>query len=164
MNETIEKLKKNWVAWAGLDDETHKLLEAIDETQRVTIAMQTNDGIIWPLKGGPFYDDRIYRIHKDYQPEPDTPVFEGYVLCEVHGGRFQSVGDDEWHWIHKAIDFGCVGGVFKEKLGVIMNSLTAFHSEKHDILLHSANLTQLREGFKSATLGWVVFKDDMERP
>jgi len=159
MNRLSENLKENIVVYGELSEGEQACFDKVGIKN-----CEYRDNAGWlPCSGiGSFLSGDTYRIHKDYQPAPDTPVFPGYVLRRVRNGQYEEFpdgADSDWTNLSRAVNCGCVGGVFKEKGGVIMTSLCAFYSEKHDILLHSANDTQLREGFKPATLGWVVFKE-----
>ena len=153
MNEMIDKLKKNTVAWAFLPIEDREMFESLAPEDIVWF----NAGKIWETRRhGSFAVHRVYRIKSAYQPEPDTPVFPGYVLCEVIealGGRWWFVQQDG---MKQCMDYaprlGCVGGVFKEDTKKIWNSLIMWVGDGMWVS-HADG-----DGREPATLGWVVFK------
>jgi len=159
MKDIIKKLKKNLAVYHRLTQEEQAVYDAIPSEYKLYM----DSFGAWVMADSGQIPTNRYRIHEDYQPKPDTPVFPGYVLHEAFeatsGKWWFKKQDGRKEGIEYAIGYGCVGGVFKEKDGVIMNALLAFYSQKHDILLYSVTITELQEGFKPATLGWVAFKE-----
>ena len=81
MNQ-IERLKENDLGFYALPVEDQEFLTKILERKQSDIVRRS--GADWAVKCNyKLLDQGIYRIHHDYNPEPDKPVFLGYELCEV---------------------------------------------------------------------------------
>ena len=88
--EIIEQLKSNLSEWQELSDE---LQNALKVTGVVNIQLLTSDGSwigSWIGKPSPLFNDgKIYRLHPDYQPEPEI------VECQIKNYNEQG----EWCWL-----------------------------------------------------------------
>ena len=118
-----------------------------------------------------------YQLKSDYQPQPDTPVFEGYVLCEVKededgwikfdchgimGDRLPVPDDDPLVPIDMAPRFGCCGYVPKEKIRnehIMLNAPFCYVDRTLNYWSVELTKQELKVGYIPATLGWVAFKE-----
>ena len=163
MKERIERLKKNRVPWRWLCADDQQFIAELLDAQ--IVVLDCDD--VWIEKCQRFAGRKIYRIHEDYNPEPDKPVFPGYVLCEVIPQMKHCVGQKGFIFngeypLNEAVNFGCGGYVFKERLDVLWDSPIAF-IDKGGAMYAQGNVQSLRlDGVKPATLGWVVFKEEKE--
>lgn len=103
----------------------------------------------------------VYRIHKDYTPEPKKPVFDGYELCEVKVQDETKLRYVEYWgkivFLRDVLDFGCCGYVFKENRAQMFNSPLMFLCGDDGVLCY-----QLHDNSKPATLGWVAFRSEQK--
>ena len=151
----IGKLKKNVTVHGELSDEERACFAKVGKEN---CEYRGGDG--WEGAAhissliGVFGLPSTYRIKADYQPEPATPVFEGYVVVEA-GWKSDT---EQIIKNYQGNDQQFDGYVFKEWPDSRFNVPIMF-------IGHSGGYAyEGREGFKPATLRWVVFKDDKEKP
>jgi len=159
MNQ-IDRLKENDLGFYALSVEDQDFIRVIIKENPASIIYRMETG--WASKDNDaLWLADVYRIHKDYQPEPNKPVFEGYELCEVKFDyfgnserHFRFQRDDNWYVLDFAPRYGCCGYVFKERLEEMRDSPMGWVSEHGVFTAYHRN-----EGdFKPATLGWVCFR------
>ena len=165
MTEIIEKLKKNLCVRCRLSKEEREVMDAVPDADML---MLDPDGE-WVIPAHRTLNYNRYRIAEDYSPEPETPHFPGYVLCKVEikeeTGLIRyhdpSVG---WACLSIATDYGCVGYVPIEKIGGMWRIFTywpVWVNGKGD-WINWVDEDYIEDGYKPATLGWVVFKENQE--
>lgn len=109
-----------------------------------------------------------YQIISSYQPEPDTPVFPGYVLCEVKPDsrgwlRFYTPTGTE-HWtLDVAPRLGCCGYVPKEEIGgdfTMVNNPVFYVDKKRTCWSDLLKGGMAENGWSAGVLGWVCFQEE----
>ncbi len=156
MREMIERLKKNETVFGELDTEDKQCIRKAGITNCEVRGLHH-----WskPLEAG-LLNSQTYRICKDYQPEPDTPRFPGYVV--VIAGWDSDI--EKIIKNYKGIGKQFAGYVFKERIEGIYSYPVAWWKEHSSGNLIASQICQedIEDGFKPATLGWVVFKEVKE--
>ena len=154
----IERLKKNRVLWKWMTEDERKFMRGLLDVEIMVFDCDDT----WVPKRQFFSEGKVYRVHKDYQPETSTPAFPGYVLCKVDldaGMYRQTNGCDQD--LHKVVSYGCVGYVPKERVGGrwwLFSHWPLWVRNKEDGWACSVDENDMKD-FKPATLGWVVFKE-----
>ncbi len=160
--DQIKRLQGNDTGFYALSESDKKLLHLILRTKPGQIVFCSGcSGSVWTDREGTenLYDSLIYRIHRKYKP--DTPVFEGYVLCEVLPAApagnitFRHFNGNAIS-LHKAITFGCCGYNYKEAPSNLIESNVAFVSPE-GILVPTVTAVEIEYGYKPANLKYVVF-------
>ncbi len=156
--EQIERLQETLAEFQYLLKGDQEFLTALD---RKYVEYLLGDGTYVGKSSAFLLPETRYRIHRDYKPEPDTPVFPGYVLCEVkqdEDGLFCfNHGDGKQYtaYIFHAPNLGCCGYVFKENSRTMFNNPGMFVK----VTNHASFSTQWYSGYEPATLGWVAVKE-----
>ena len=159
MSEQIERLKENLMRISRMPQSDVLFLKSIPLDSLVFLGWSSGtwDG---PSTSYDFVSSGIYRIHRNYTPAPEKPVFEGYELCEVFVdsmGMFKYyAANGTEHYIDCAPVYGCYGYVFKEDTSRRFNSPIMFVNERGHFN------TECLNGYKPATLGWVAFKEEQK--
>lgn len=86
MNDLIERMKKNERTYCFLDKQEKGALKVADKSKMVEVVfMGVGCSPDWGGKAPnePFNLLYTYRISPDYQPEPEIPVLEGYMLEKI---------------------------------------------------------------------------------
>jgi hypothetical protein len=163
-DEQIKRLKENLCEQQFLHPSDVKLIVAAGLENLVSLA----PGGGWHSPKG-IWPDKIYRIHRNYTPAPDVPVFDGYELCEVTEDgdgliKFKCLeedklpldGDGDLMPIDMAPRFGCCGYVFKE-------APKTMHCVSAIFVDGEGNFNWIAHGdYKPATLGWVAFRSEQK--
>lgn len=153
--ELLERMKKNLAEFGCLGIEQKNLLKNIGKENCELLA----DYGEWikNLPGG-FCDKFIYRILSDYQPEPEIPVLEGYVLIKIFSPNGNHLLFDG-HLISVATNNpNFVGYAYKLKgmKEIVITGSNVLYTNKEETnwsLVRSLNLTApLRPS-------WVVLKE-----
>ncbi len=170
MSETreqqIERLKGNDEGFYALPEEDKALLRKISVDMASHIVFRYSGR--WDFRfSETFASDNIYRIHKDYQPEPDKPVFDGYELCEVYGLTKKTTSlcfnyKGSCYSLSAAPDIGCCGYVFNENPNMMSHTPIVYMQRGGEGLYGFHSAREFKEGVFPATLGWVVFKKGVE--
>ena len=162
MNQ-IERLKENDLGFYALPVEDKAIMEVISTENHKNI-VYADAGAGWNMKGHKtLMPGGIYRIHRNYTPAPDKPVFEGYELCEVKpddDGRLRFAYGSGTRPLSEAVDFGCCSFNYKEAPEILWHSPVAF-TDGHGHLGSYTNKT-LISNWVPATLGWIAFKEEQE--
>ena len=156
--EQIKRLQGNEIPFYRLDYDDRKLILDFDE-DGLRLQFKLIDSWQDKQANDPILALGTYRIHRDYKPEPETPVFPGYVLCEVkpNEGGFLQFRRKSYNWgLAFAPNHGCCGYVFKENTGEIWDTPVKFVRGKGSISSCSMDSHGV---YKPATLGWVMFKE-----
>lgn len=163
--EQIKRLQGNLVEFARISSDDRDLFEAIPVSE---IEVLHGDGKWHDMTGTTFCSTDRHRIKSDYKPEPDTPVFEGYVLCMVRKSesglaKFDYNGNTDL-LLSSAIDFHCCGYVPKDKFAgeYIMNrGPVNFMDGTRPDTYGMVTQKELASGdYWNTTLGWVCFKEE----
>ena len=159
MNEQIEKLKENLAKYYKLHENEKQVLRKVGLENCEALS---DTGAWYRLQiGSEWTNQLIYRIKGDYQPEPATPEFEGYVLWPVDGNCYVVTyenGTTTRELISNAVNNCCVGYVFKEDPTLIWAFPILYVNETgvSETCLEKNQVGVNR--FRPATLGWVAFK------
>lgn len=95
-SQIIESLKRNLAEYGHLDDEFRQILL---DVRRVDILMLTGGGDWIQMPSEKLNNDKIYRLHRDYQPqyiEPESEIKERKIdpLPAFNGGLGIRIGMD----------------------------------------------------------------------
>ena len=152
--QQVERLQGNMLRWYRMSGSDRGFMDSIPTSKLVYLGFTSGEWDMRPSR--PFVDNGIYRIHRDYKPEPDTPVFPGYVLCEVklHDGLLKYSDGLSLVYLGHAINRGCCGYVFKEAMDFIANAPCMWADGTE---LYPANF---RGNCKPATLAYVCFREE----
>ncbi len=161
--DQIKRLQGNLAEHSSLCDSDKLFFSSVPKSE---IEVLHSDGYWHDKVGDCFCKSDRHRIKSSDNPAPDTPVFAGYVLCEVLPASpagnitFRHFNGNAIS-LHKAITFGCCGGVFKENPTMMSASLIAYC--KPGVLPALYEFISAREfkdeGYIPATLGWVAFEE-----
>ena len=160
-NKQIERLKDNDLGFYALPKEDREFMGRIIKKKSRDIVTRTDHE--WQgKKDKTLFEGNIYRIHRNYTPISDVPVFEGYVLKEVTKNDLGELVFENRNSNKMGIDFvaryGCCGYNFKEAPNKLWDSPSAF---VHDVqgLTNEVSTESLKNGWKPATLKYVAFPD-----
>ncbi len=161
MNETkadqIKRLQGNLAEHSSLCDSDKLFFSSVPKSE---IEVLHSDGEWHDKAGDCFCESDRHRIKSSYKPEPDTPVFPGYVLCEtkwIDGDGWSYITEDAGHYcLSEAARKGCCGFVVKERLDRMLNVSAVWVDSDGDIYeaYEDGDMTV------PATLGWVAFKKE----
>ncbi len=156
--DQIKRLQGNLARFGRLPEKDQNLIMDVGRTNLLFLHPRGE----WIVPDLQCCHDLVYQICKGYKPEPETPKFEGYVLCEVKWNAhhkafmFRWHGDDELHTVGDCPNLGCCGYVFKELPDRRFNSPLLYAHE-----LTAYNICCYKDAH-SLTLGWVAFKKEVE--
>ena len=163
--EQIDRLKKHNTIFWRMPYDDRKLFVDMDEAGDHILVRRGESKLVPKPINESLMALSVYCIPEDYEPEPDTPVFPGYEVCEV-----RTSGDGQlWYTRlgkHSPIDhaprYACCGYVCKERLDIMMDRPIAFLTADGNFLdsLHAPAISG--HLYKPATLGWVCFKEEVE--
>ena len=154
--EQIERLKDNLRRYRYLSGEDQGLLQSL-ALENVVLLNNAGKWVNCTNGGSP---EQIYRIHKDYKPQPKFP---GMVLCEIELGE-ESGCKFFTHYkagltpLCEAVDYHCTGYNYLEAPDVLWDSPVAF-VDKNGMLDSGVMPMQLEDGWKPATLVACAFPD-----
>jgi len=168
MSEQIKRLQENDLGFYALPVEDQKFMQGLADKKRKNVVTKWLSKWAKSVAFGDVLDpDYVHRIHRDYNPAPDKPVFEGYELCEVlrdSGGLYVMSTLNCKVQLHEVINQGCCGYVPKEKINGEYHLFTYWPVWINDTNEYTATI--ITEGkfptYKPATLGWVAFKKEQE--
>ena len=160
MSEQIERLKDNLCEYWHLTDDNKELLRACGPDNLVMLS--SSGRWLGVVQGGS--PNIIYRIHRDYQPEPAQPKFPGMVLCKVvtdeeTGNRVYKGTDGAVHLVSAAIGNFCQGYVFMEAPDVLWGSPVAFVLDGECLIAVDSSYMR-KNNVKPATLAFVAFPEE----
>lgn len=164
LTEQIERLQDNKATYRCLSGDDRAIFDGLNK-KIDTVYLDDNGE--WLISASDAYSlgDR-YRIHRNYQPTPDKPVFPGMVLRELKpesDSKIKGWGyyDDNrtWQWLSRAVDFGCCGYNFAEAPDILWNSPIAFVTDSGGIGLHCTISDADVDGMKPATLKYCAFPE-----
>ena len=169
--EQIDRLKNHNTIFWRLDYDDRKLFVDMDEGGDHILVRRGDSNLAPKPINESLMALSVYCIPEDYEPEPDTPIFPGYEVCEVkpdddgllcfnHGK-----GKEYEAFLSAAPNLGCCGYVPKEKIGgdfIRINNPLFYVDEDRTCWSDGLRGEMENNGWSVGELGWVCFKEEVK--
>ena len=154
--EQIERLMNNDLGFYALPVEDQMFMRSLNPLSDL---VERGNGHWADGFGGPIYNNKIYRIHKNYKPA--QPKFPGMVLCEVrnpHARRFIGYKSQVLS-LSEVADYSCTGYNYLEAPDRLWDSPVAFVDDEGSLHVQLTD-NGVACGWKPATLVAVAFAEE----